>query len=76
MASTFRIHPAIGFARVGNSDDYYIESDTQAGMPLDTGAQTGGLPLKKDPPHAPIDDHDIRDAAGALNKQASRFKIF
>ena len=77
-SSSFRIHPAIGFARVGNSkiDDYYIEPATMAGMPLGTGAQTGGLPIKKGTDDKTIDSDDIRDAAGALKKQASRFKIF
>lgn len=32
--SIFRIHPAIGMARVGNSEEYYIGPETMAGMPL------------------------------------------
>jgi len=41
----FRIHPAIGFARVGNSPDYYLAPETAAAMPLEGRKYTGGIPL-------------------------------
>ena len=41
----FRVHPAIGFARVGNSDDYYLAPDTAAGMPIEGEEYTGGIPI-------------------------------
>ena len=43
--STLRIHAAVGFARVGNSAEYYIEPQTSAAQ-SDTGEDgvtTGGL---------------------------------
>ena len=30
-----RIHPAIGFARVGTSDEYYLAPETSAGLDLE-----------------------------------------
>ena len=43
----FRVHPAIGIARVGNSDEYYVAPETVAGLPVDgLGSLTGGLPIK------------------------------
>lgn len=74
--STLRIHPAIGIARVGNSQGYYIGPETMAGMPQPSGPQTGGLPIKAGTDDTPITSADIRDADGALNRQAARFKIF
>jgi hypothetical protein len=43
----FRIHPAIGIARVGNSDEYVVAPETMAGSP-DSGNPnlTGGLPIR------------------------------
>ena len=37
----YRVHPAIGIARVGNSEEYYIGPETEAGLTVD-----GGLPIK------------------------------
>ena len=42
----YRIHPAIGIARVGTSDDYYIAPETVAGLSTDNSETTGGLPIK------------------------------
>lgn len=85
---TFRIHPAINFARVGRSEDYYIAPETAAGRKIDpeTGLM-GGLPIKKrtkdtpapsdDPGYdPPIQEGDLRDSDHQLKRQAARFKIF
>ncbi|MDX1366740.1 LodA/GoxA family CTQ-dependent oxidase [Pseudomonas sp.] len=77
--SNFRIHPAIGFARVGNSSEYYLEPNTQAALPIpgDTsGSATGGLPIKPGTENDSITSADLRDANGALKRQAARFKIY
>ena len=75
--STFRIHPTIGLARVGNSKEYYIAPETPAGLPLpDGGKTTGGLPIKKDTESQTITSSDIRDGNGAFKRQAARFKIY
>lgn len=35
MADIFRIHPAIGLSRVGNSEEYLISPETIAGLPVE-----------------------------------------
>jgi L-Lysine epsilon oxidase N-terminal/L-lysine epsilon oxidase C-terminal domain len=75
--SSFRIHPAIGVARVGNSDEHYIAPETMAGIPgPEPGAPTGGLPIKAGTESEPITDADLRDRYGALKRQAARFRVF
>ncbi|MFG1345329.1 LodA/GoxA family CTQ-dependent oxidase [Xanthobacter autotrophicus DSM 431] len=71
----FRIHPAIGIARVGNSPDYYLAPETAAGeLPRSGPPIWGGLPL--DPAtDRPITAADFRDARGRLKRQAVRFRI-
>jgi hypothetical protein len=78
----FRVHPSIGFARVGNSDEYNLAPETMAALPLpDGGHETaqyagtvGGLPLRLD--GATITSSDVRDSRGRLKRQAARFRIF
>ncbi|MDJ0835090.1 MAG: LodA/GoxA family CTQ-dependent oxidase [Acidobacteriota bacterium] len=73
----FRVHPAIGVSRVGNSEEFYIGPETPAGMPLKgPGKTTGGLPIKPGTEGEPINSDDIRDRLGALKRQAARFKIY
>lgn len=63
MTTTFKIHPAIGVARVGDSDDYYIGPDTAAGLPIN-------------PDGRPFTPADFRDADGKLKRQAARFTVY
>lgn len=74
--SNLRIHPAIGIARVGNSDDYYLGPETLAAMPTKDPNIKGGLPIKKGTEDTPIDSSDLRDDQHQLKKQAARFKIY
>lgn len=64
-ASIFRIHPAIGFARVGNAADrgsYFI------GPELPGFAPTGEAPGTAVPPY--------KTAAGEVKPQAARFRLW
>jgi hypothetical protein len=74
----YRVHPAIGIARVGNSEEYYIGPETAAGLPLpgqpDNPAR-GGLPINP-ATDATITSKDLRDADGGFKRQAARFRIF
>ncbi|KVG87083.1 hypothetical protein WJ36_32840 [Burkholderia ubonensis] len=70
-----RIHPAIGIARVGNSEEYYIAPETSAGLPTSGQSVTGGLPIKPDTESTTITSKDLRDAQGRLKRQAARFRI-
>lgn len=77
MSNTnLRIHPAIGIARVGNSQEYYLGPETMAGMPIAGQDLTGGLPIKPGTESTTITSNDLRDSNGKLKRQAARFKIF
>lgn len=72
----YRVHPAINFARVGNSEEYYIAPETMAGLPIEgNDTVTGGLPINPDTEKF-ITSKDLRDRNGALKRQAARFRIF
>jgi L-Lysine epsilon oxidase N-terminal/L-lysine epsilon oxidase C-terminal domain len=69
MTSTYKIHPAIGIARLGNSQQFYLAPET-----------TGGLPIQCNPdgtetePAQPVTE--FKDAAGAIKRQAARFRVY
>ncbi len=71
-----RIHPAIGIARVGTSTDFFIGPETQAGMPQEGSALTGGLPIRPGTETETITSADLRDSEGALKRQAARFRLY
>src|ERR1700681_629433 len=74
---SYRIHPAIGISRVGNSDDYVIAPETMAGTLMSPGESlTGGLPIRAGTESEVVRSSDLRDATGALKRQAARFRIF
>jgi hypothetical protein len=75
MTPNIRIHPAIGIARVGNSDEYNLAPETLTGMG-ERDQILGGLPIKPDSEADPITSDDLRDADGALRRQAVRFRLY
>lgn len=75
-APVLRIHPAIGLSRVGNSEEYYLAPESSAGMAQPGTDLVGGLPIKPGTESDPISDQDLRDADGALKRQAQRFRIY
>ena len=77
--SIFRIHPAIGIARVGNSQEYYLAPESIAAMPQPGkpgDATTGGLPIRPGTEDTIINSSEIRDSDGGFKRQAARFRIF
>ncbi len=74
--TSLRIHPAIGIARVGNSEEYYLGPETMAGMDIPGQILTGGLPIKPGTESTTIVSTDVRDSSGRLKRQAARFRIF
>jgi len=73
----FRIHPAIGIARVGNSEEYVIAPESMAGTPLqDSSLLTGGLPIRAGTESDVVRSGDLRDNMGGLKRHAARFHIF
>ena len=72
-----RIHPAIGFARLGNSPEYLISAETMAGIPVDKDSTlVGGLPIRPGSDSDTATSRDFRDCNGALKGLAARFRIF
>jgi len=69
MTTTYRIHPAIGIARVGNSQSFYLAPE-----------KTGGLPIQCDQQGVATDPEQpvtaFKDKAGAIKRQAARFRVF
>ncbi|MAL61184.1 MAG: hypothetical protein CMC14_14180 [Flavobacteriaceae bacterium] len=63
MSSKYKIHPAIGIARVGDSEAYYLAPETE-----------GGLPTKYST--YPNPKQTFRDNTGKLLRQAAQFKIY
>ncbi|MCU1349113.1 MAG: hypothetical protein JWO56_2143 [Acidobacteria bacterium] len=62
MSTVYKIHPAIGVARMGTSAQFTIGPETPGGLPTDPAT---GAPVST-----------FRDANGELLKQAARFRVF
>ncbi|KIG13271.1 Lysine-epsilon oxidase [Enhygromyxa salina] len=83
--TSFRIHPSIGFARVGTAETFYLAPESLAGLPLShsgvppSGAHeqlTGGLPIRAGTEDTPITASDLRGPDGGLARQAARFRVY
>lgn len=73
MAMTFRIHPAIGIARVGNSPtSFYLAPEATGSLPIDCDAD--GIPIVKDGKEQPVGK--FKDNEGRIRRQAARFRVF
>jgi hypothetical protein len=74
MATRFRIHPAIGIARLGNSPDkFYIAPDAGGQLPIQ--CDDNGNPIA-DAQGNEVDVTDFKDASGRILRQAARFRVF
>jgi L-Lysine epsilon oxidase N-terminal/L-lysine epsilon oxidase C-terminal domain len=63
------IYPAIGVARVGNSDDFYIGPETYGGLPINPNGKEFTRNDFRDNPKEPGAERKIR-------RQAARFRIY
>ncbi|MEB3177935.1 MAG: LodA/GoxA family CTQ-dependent oxidase [Nostocaceae cyanobacterium] len=63
MADIYKIFPAIGIARVGNSEEYYLAPESPGGLPILSG---GG----------DFQQSDFRDGQKKLRRQGARFRIY
>jgi hypothetical protein len=74
MATKFRIHPAIGIARLGNSPDkFYIAPDAGGQLPIQ--CDESGNPIV-DANGNDVSVTDFKDASGRILRQAARFRVF
>ncbi len=73
---TFKIHPAIGIARVGNSpDEFYLAPETPGGLPIECDAE-GKTKGAKEKPVKNFKHKDKATGISYLKRQAARFRIF
>ncbi|PRD41720.1 hypothetical protein C5748_19850 [Phyllobacterium phragmitis] len=63
--NSIRIHPGIGIARLGDSDEFYIGPEAP-GIVVDPGGSNGPGP----------DGGTYRDSAARLKRQAQRYRIY
>ncbi|HEU0297933.1 MAG TPA: LodA/GoxA family CTQ-dependent oxidase, partial [Longimicrobium sp.] len=75
MPPIYRIHPAVGIARLGNSpDEFYISPETPAALPIQCDAQ-GNATLTPDG-KAEQTVTTFKDARGRVKRQAARFQVY
>jgi hypothetical protein len=69
MNATYKIHPSIGIARLGNSAEFYLAPE-----------RTGGLPIQCNPDGTVTGEEKpvtkFKDAKGAIKRQAARFRVY
>ena len=72
---TYRIHPGIGIARLGDSpDEFCISPETPAALPIACDVQ--GNPLLSPDGTAELRTDKFKDAQGRIKRQAARFHIY
>jgi len=70
---TYRIHPAIGFARVGNSpDSFYLEPTSVGGLPIECD-EAGNAKHDDQGNDIPVTQFKM---AGQIRRQAARFRVY
>lgn len=67
--ATYKIHPSIGIARLGNSPEFYLAPETTGGLPID--CNSGGT---VDGPEQPVTR--FKDAQQRIKRQGARFRVF
>ena len=75
MPTTYRIHPGIGIARLGNSPDVFCISPEQpAALPIDCDAH--GNPSLSPDGMTELPIKTFKDEEGRIKRQAARFQIW
>lgn len=75
MPTTYRIHPGIGIARLGNSPDAFCISPEQPAV-LPTDCDSRGNPLLSPDGTTELTITAFKDAQGRMKRQAARFQIW
>jgi hypothetical protein len=75
MPTTYRIHPGIGIARLGNSPDAFcISPEKPAALPIDCDSR--GNPLLSPDGMTELIVTAFKDAQGRMKRQAARFQVW
>jgi hypothetical protein len=73
--ATYRIHPGIGVARLGNSDTaFYIAPETPAALPF--ACDAAGNQILSSDGVTPVLVSSFKDSEGRVKRQAARFQVF
>ncbi len=73
--ATYRIHPGIRIARLGNSDtEFYLAPETPAALPQ--ACDGFGNPQYGPDGVTAVSVKTFKDAQGRVKRQAARFQIF
>lgn len=73
--TVFKIHPAIGIARLGNSDEFYLAPEQPGAAPIECDSEgieqrdKQGQPLR-------VSHYKEKSDLSKLKRQAARFRIF
>jgi len=71
----YRIHPAIGIARIGDSpEEFCISPETPAALPID--CDKNGNPLLSPDGESVETVKTFKDKEGRIKRQAARFHIY
>ena len=71
----FKIHPAIGCARVGNSEEFYLAPEQPGHLPIECDAQGREIVDKSGQPQR-VSNFKESGNLGRVKRQAARFRIF
>lgn len=79
MPTKFKIHPAIGIARVGDSTtDFYLAPESSGALPIEANPD-GTAALDKNGNEQPIStfkDGSYTDGIGRVKRQGARFRVY
>ena len=73
--STFKIHPSIGIARLGNSDDFYLAPEQPGVLPMECD-QDGIEMTHEDGQPQRVEHFKDQDDLSKVKRQAARFKVY
>ena len=72
----YKIFPAIGIARVGNSEQFYLAPETPGGLPIPLKMNGNKVKLPIEEAGTNFQKTDFRDSDGKMRRQAVRFRIY
>ncbi len=75
LNTTFKIHPGIGIARLGNSDNFYLAPEQPGALPIECTTDGSEKYDAQGNPQRVSNFKDPNDPS-KVKKQAARFKIF
>jgi hypothetical protein len=75
VVTTYKIHPGIGIARLGNSPDAFcISPEEPAAMPIE--CTSGGNPMLSPDGRSEVRVQTLKDGEGRIKRQAARFHVY